>query len=83
MFNEINFNTIVAFLEITLSRYGMVQHNISGTSHDFIIYHGASKNFSKFLAYGSKAMAEDLSFKLQVTNLDSKILSLRIEEMSG
>ncbi len=46
MFNRIDYSTIIAFLETTLSRYGMVQHNINGTSHDFIIYHNVNKNFS-------------------------------------
>ncbi len=80
MFNKIDFNNIAAFLEITLSRYGMVPHNINGTVHDFVVYHMMNKKFSNFLAGGGKAMAQDLSFKMEIMNADSKILSLKIEE---
>ncbi len=83
MFNKSDFNSIVVFLEVTLSRYGTVHHKISGTTHDFIIYHNVNKKFSNFLAHAAKVMAEDLSFKLDVLNIDSKILSLRIDEING
>ncbi len=35
MFNKINFNNIIIFLEVTLSRYGMVQYNLT-TSEESI-----------------------------------------------
>ncbi len=79
MFNKINFNSIMTFLEITMSQYGRVQHNITGSNHDFIVYHNVSRKFSDFLAEAARAMGEDLS-KLQVLNVDSKILSFKIEE---
>lgn len=80
MFNKIDFNSIVAFLVITSSRYGMVQHNVDGDIHNLIVHHGVSKKFSKFLAEVGKVMADDLSFKFQVISADSKVLSVRIEE---
>ncbi len=61
----------------------MVQHNINGTAHDFVAYHNVSKKFSKFLAEVGETMAKDLSFKLRVLTADSKILSLRIQEING
>lgn len=80
MFNKIDFNSVLSFLEITFSRYGMVQHTIRGSAHDFILYHNVNKRFSQFLAEVGKIMAEDLSIKLDVTSVDSRILSIRIEE---
>jgi len=81
MFNKIDFNSIISFLEITSSRYGMVQHNINGDTHELVVHHGVSKKFSQFLADVGKVMADDLSFKFEVTNADSKIFSARIEEI--
>ncbi len=78
---SIAYNNIIAFLEITLSRYGMVPHNINGTVHDFVVYHMVNKKFSKFLAEGTEEMAEDLSFKMEIMNSDSKIWSFKIEEI--
>ena len=80
MFNKIDFNSIMSFMEITLSRYGMLQHNISGTTHDLMLHHNVNKKFSYFLGEGGKAMADDLDFKFSVTNADSRILSVRIDE---
>lgn len=81
MFNKIDFNSIIAFLEITLSRYGMVQHKISGGMHDLIVFHNVNEKFSEFLVHAAKVMADDLSIKLQILNSDSSILALRIEEI--
>jgi hypothetical protein len=82
MFNKVDLNSITSFIEITSSRYGMVQHNISRDAHDFVIYHSVNKKFSSFLGEALKAMAEDLSFKAEVLVADSKILSARIMENS-
>ena len=82
MFNRIDFNSIVSFIEITSSRYGMVQHNITRDIHDLIIYHNVNERFSKFLAEAAKAMADDLSVNLEVVLADSKILSIRIKEIN-
>ncbi|MFQ5941718.1 MAG: hypothetical protein ACE5KA_08490 [Nitrososphaerales archaeon] len=79
MFNKIDFDSIMAFLEITSSRYGMVQHNIKGDVHEMIVHHGVSKKFSTFLSEVGRSMAEDLSFSYKVINADSRILSVKIE----
>ncbi len=83
MFNKVDFNSIISFLEITLSRYGMVQHIIDGLTHTLVVHHRVSKKFSNFLAHAARAMAEDLKLELEIKNADSKILSIRIEELSG
>jgi hypothetical protein len=81
MFNKTDFDSIISFMEITSARYGMVQHNINGDIHELIVHHGVSKKFSTFLASVGRTMAEDLSFKYQVQSADSRILSVRIEEV--
>ncbi|MFY3741269.1 MAG: hypothetical protein HMLIMOIP_001723 [Candidatus Nitrosomirales archaeon] len=80
MFNKIDFDSIVAFLEITSSRYGMVQHSNGGNYHDLILYHDVNEKFSRFLCESLRVMAEDLSFKADILNADSKILRIRIGE---
>ncbi len=82
MFNRIDFHSIIAFLEITLSRYGTVQHNIDGNTHEFIIRHNVNKKFSSFLAEVARVMGEDLSLNLSV-DVDSKIISIRIKETAN
>jgi len=79
MFNKLDFDSIIAFLEIISSRYGMIQHNINGDTHELIVHHGISKKFSTFLAEVGQVMAEDLSFRYEVLNADSKIISARIK----
>ncbi len=71
---------IVSVQKVSVRR---VQHNITGTSHDFVVYHNVSRKFSDFLAECARVMGEAMSLKLQVLNVDSKILSIKIEEMIG
>jgi hypothetical protein len=80
MFNKIDFDSILSFLEITTSRYGMVQHSNGMGSHDLILYHDVNEKFSKFLCDSLRAMSVDLSFKAEVLNADSKILRIRMKE---
>ena len=82
MFNRIDFNSVMSFLEITLSRYGMVQHQINGDAHDFILHHNVNKKFSNFLAEVAKAMADDLSLKIWIQNADSRLLFISFREIS-
>jgi hypothetical protein len=83
MYKRIDFESILSFLDITLSRYGAVQHNMNGESHEFILYHGVNEKFSRFLSEIAKSMADDFSCKLRVLNMDSKIISISIEENSS
>ncbi len=43
MFNKINFYSVTTFLEVTMSRYGMVQHDISGDTHYLTAHHSVNK----------------------------------------
>jgi hypothetical protein len=83
MFNKLDFDSIVSFMDITLSRYGTVQHTVNGDAHEFVLRHNVSKKFSHFLGEGGKAMAESLSFRFKVLHEDSRILSIRIQEFSS
>jgi hypothetical protein len=78
MFSKVDFKNIISFLEITLSRYGMVHHLVNGENHDFVLRHNVSEKFSSFLAEVGRVMAEDLSIHYEVRVADSKILSVRI-----
>jgi hypothetical protein len=80
MFSKIDFESIVSFIELTSSRYGMVQHSKKGGTHDLILYHGVNERFSKFLAEVLASMAKDLSFKSQILDADSRIMCVRLEQ---
>lgn len=81
MFKRVDFNSIVSFMTITSSRYGMVEHTIKGDTHELIVHHRVSKKFSNFLAEVGRVMADDLSFKFEILSADSKVLAIRIEEV--
>ena len=83
MFKKVDFESIVSFIELTSSRYGMVQHTNSEDHHDMILYHDVNEQFSKFLSCVIKTMAEELAFKCEVLNADAKILRVRLEENSS
>jgi hypothetical protein len=80
MFNRIDFMSIVCFLEISLSRYGMVQHSMHDGTHEFVLHHDVNMKFSRFLIEVGKSMAEDLSFEFEVLSVTPTILSARIRE---
>ncbi len=83
MFDRIDFSTITSFLEITMSRYGMVRHDTNGEVHNFVVHHNVSKKFSKFLAEAAKSMAEDLSLHMAIHNADRDVLSISFREING
>jgi len=66
-----------------MSQYGMVQHDISEDIHYLTVRHRVNKKFSDFLAYGSKAMAEDLAFNITIQNVDRDILFITFREISN
>ncbi|MFQ5941868.1 MAG: hypothetical protein ACE5KA_09255 [Nitrososphaerales archaeon] len=81
MFNKIDFDSIISFFVITLSRYGMVQHEINGRTHDIILHHNVNSKFSDFLAQVARAMAKDLHLKLTVQEVDRNVLFISIKEI--
>ncbi len=82
MFNRIDFDTIMNFIDISSSRYGIVQHDVIGSDHTLTVYHGVNKKFSSFLYSALKTMAKELSFGVELLNMDPKIFSVRIKENS-
>lgn len=82
MFNKIDFSSIISFLVITLSRYGMVQHEINDGTHDIILHHNVNRKFSDFLANVVKAMAKDLHLKLTLQDVDRSVIFISIKEIS-
>jgi hypothetical protein len=81
MFNKVDFESIVSFMEITSSRYGMVQHNIKGSVHDLIVHHGVNEKFSLFLSEVGRVLGETHSFRYNVRSADAKVLSATLEQI--
>ena len=78
--DKISFDNIVDVIETNGTRFGFVKHIVENSTHIINIHHGVNKNFSKFLAGTHKALAEDLSIKLSVDNLDKRMIRLKIEK---
>lgn len=83
MFNKIDFSSTISFMEITCARFGTVQHRVEGDTHELTIHHGVSKKFSNFMAEGTKAMAEELGFKITIKSADTNLVSMAIQEISS
>ena len=79
-FDKMNFENLMQILEINATRFGVVKHFENEGVHTLNIHHGISKKFSHFLASAHKAMADDLSLKLTVTNTDKNMLCIEIED---
>ena len=78
--NSMNFENMMEALEINANRFGLVKHIIHNDVHDFNIHHGISKNFSQFLAAVHQKLADDLSYKFEINNIDKNMLCMRISE---
>jgi hypothetical protein len=79
-YDKMNFENFVQILEINALRFGVVHHKENDGKHTINIHHGISENFSHFLASGHKAMADDLSLKLTITNEDKNMICFEIED---
>ena len=80
-YGKMNFENLIQILEINASRFGVVNHVQSDDGvHTLNIHHGVSKNFSYYLACAHSYMADDLSIKLTITNIDKNMLCLEIED---
>jgi len=78
--DEMNFNNLIQAVLLSASRFGTVKHKTMDSKHFICIHHGISINFSKFLSYTHMALANELSFKLNITNINSNMISMEIEE---
>jgi hypothetical protein len=83
MFNKVDFDSVVSMIEITMSRFGVLRHEINDRNHTFIVHHGINVKFSQYLAEVMKAMSYDLSFGLCILDITKNALSMEIREFDG
>jgi|CXWL01.1.fsa_nt_gi hypothetical protein len=78
--NSMNFENMMEALEINAKRFGLVKHTNQDGVHNFNIHHGISRNFSQFLGAVHQKLADDLSYKLEICNLDKNMLCMHFSE---
>ncbi len=79
-FNEMNFKNLIQAILLNATRFGTVKHKVIGSKHIINIHHGVCLNFSKFLFNTHLALANDLSLKLHITNIDKNMICMEIQE---
>lgn len=79
-YGKMDFENLIKILEINGTRFGSVRHITNNNHHSLIIHHGIGEKFSKFLAETHKVLADELSFKITVTNLDMNMICFDIED---
>jgi len=79
-FNKMNFDNMVQAILLNSTRFGTVKHEVIGSKHIINIHHGICLNFSKFLFNTHLALANDLSLKLHITNIDKNMICMEISE---
>ena len=79
-FNKITFANILILLETWDERFGKVRHEVADSTHYFTVYHEINEKFSKYIACVHQAMADDLSFKIDITNVTFNAVSFSIRE---
>lgn len=78
-YGQITFENLMKVIEINSSRYGTTNHTLENNTHRFCIHHNSGINFSKFISKTHQIMADELSLKLQITNIDENITCIEIE----
>jgi len=78
--DEMNSNNLIQAIVSSASRFGTVKHKIIDSKHIICIHHEVSINFSKFLSYTHIALANELSLKLNISNIDKNCICMEIEE---
>ena len=78
--NSMNFENMMEVLEINANRFGLVNHSNHNGVHNFNIHHGIGKNFSQFLAAVHQKLANELSYKFEINNLDKNMLCMHFSE---
>lgn len=79
-YGKITFENIIKVLENSGIPFGTVRHDIIGSKHNMSFHHNISKNFSIYLSELIKEMAIDLSFKVNIHNIDSSLVCMEIKE---
>jgi len=75
-----NFNNLIQAIVSSASRFGTVKHKIIDSKHIICIHHEVCINFSKFLSFTHISLANELSLKLHITNIDKNMICMEIEE---
>ena len=79
-FGEMNFQNLIHAILLNASRFGTVKHETYDSKHIINIHHGICLNFSKFLFNTHTSLANDLSIKLHITNIDKNMICMEIRE---
>ncbi len=79
-FGEMNFNNLIQAILLNASRFGTVKHETVDSKHIINIHHGICMNFSKFLFNTHTTLANELSIKLHITNIDKNMICMEIKE---
>ena len=79
-FGELNFDNLIKAILLNDTRFGTVKHETMDSKHFINIHHGICLNFSKFLFNTHLALANDLSLKLRVTNIDKNMICFEIQK---
>jgi len=79
-YDKMDFENFMQILEINALRFGVVKHTQEDGTHVLNIHHGINDNFSRFLAYAHQRMADDLDFKVNITNSDKNMICMNIEK---
>ena len=79
-FGEMNFENLINAIILNASRFGTIKHDVHDSKHIINIHHGICLNFSKFLFNTHTTLANDLSLKLHISNIDKNMICMEIEE---
>lgn len=83
MFNNLDLHSVISMMEVMSARFGTLRHDIAGTIHKMILFHGVNEKFSYYLAEVFRAMSQDLNIKLTVTQVEKNLVSIEISEISN
>ena len=79
-YDEMSFTNLMNVLEINANRFGSVKHVIANPSHTLNIHHGINKKFSQFLAESHQTLADEMSLKLDITNIDVNTVCMKFSD---
>lgn len=79
-YDKMNFENLMSVLEINTNRFGSVKHVKGNPSHTLNVHHGVNEKFSRFLAESHQTLADELSLKLDITNIDSNTVCMKFSD---
>lgn len=78
IYDEMEFENFMQILEINALRFGTVKHSRDNDFHTINIHHGINDNFSDFLGFAHRKLADDLSLKIDITHSDKNTVGFKI-----